>query len=84
MVHVDDFLDGILGLADGLLSFALALPQGAVDLKVRVAYGVASALVRHALDLIGSAVHDWSSDHLMAARSHALYLIKRRSTFGLR
>ncbi len=60
---VDDFLDGILGLADGLLGFALALLQGAAfDLKVRVAYGLSGALldpagglVSHALDLVGSA-----------------------------
>src|SRR5450631_3518045 len=78
---VDDFLDGILGLADGLLSFTLALLQGAFDLKVWVAYGLAGALldhagglVRHALDLVGSAAHDWSPEELMAAHSPALYL----------
>jgi hypothetical protein len=40
---VDDFLNGILGLADGLLGFALALLQGAFNLKVGVAYGLSGA-----------------------------------------
>jgi hypothetical protein len=73
---VYDFLDGILGFANGLLGFALALLQGALNLKVRIAHGFAGALfdragglVSHALDLVGSAAHDWSPDELMAARS---------------
>jgi hypothetical protein len=73
---VYDFLDGILGFANGLLGFALTLLQGALNLKVRIAHGFAGALfdradglVSHALDLVGSAAHDWSPDELMAARS---------------
>jgi hypothetical protein len=69
------FLTASLALP-GLLGFALALLQGALNLKVRIAHGFAGALfdragglVSHALDLVGSAAHDWSPDELMAARS---------------
>jgi hypothetical protein len=40
---VYDFLDGIPGFANGLLGFALALLQGSLNLKVRIAHGFAGA-----------------------------------------
>jgi hypothetical protein len=79
---VYNFLDGILGFANGLLGFALTLLQGALNLKVRIAHGFpgalfdrAGSLISHALDLVGSAAHDWSPDELKAARSPALHII---------
>jgi hypothetical protein len=79
---VDDFLDGILALPDGLLRFALAFLQGALNLKLGVAYSLsgslldrAGGLIGHAFDLVSSAAHDWCPDELMAARSPALHRI---------
>src|ERR1019366_1775707 len=84
---VDDLLDRVLGLADSLLSFALELLPGAFDLKVRVADGVADALldcassfVGRALDFIGCATHDRSPKELMATHFAALHAPTCNST----
>jgi hypothetical protein len=76
---VDDLLDSVLGLANGLLRFALELLRGPFDLKVRVTYRFADALldcpcglIDRALDLVGSAAHDCSAEWLMGARCSAL------------
>lgn len=66
---VDDLFDGILGLTDGFLRFALELLRSAFNLKGRVAYRLAdalldcpSSLIGQALNLVGSAVHDFSPE----------------------
>jgi hypothetical protein len=53
---VYDFLDGILGFANDLLGFALALLQGALNLKVRIAHGFANALFDRAGGLVARSV----------------------------
>jgi len=72
---IDDILDGILGLADGLLGFALDLLRRAFNLEVWVADGLADALLKiagglvgYALDLVGSAALDWCPEGLIATR----------------